>query len=79
MFKNMKIAITHEQPLDEVVMELRSKGYRINPIYWDNYQSTKVVCACDDGELMDFRDATINTGFLDNYQLTTLTQLKEMK
>ena len=29
-FKNMKIAITHEQPLDEVVKELERLGYQIN-------------------------------------------------
>ena len=29
-FKNMKIAITPEQPLDEVVMELERLGYQIN-------------------------------------------------
>ena len=29
-FKNMKIAITHEQPLDEVVLELERLGYQIN-------------------------------------------------
>lgn len=78
-FKNMKFEIREDQTLNNVVGELKNKGYKTNPIYWDNYQSTKVVCACDDGDLMDFRDATINSKFLDMYVLTTLTEIKEMQ
>lgn len=66
----MKIAITHEQPLDEVVMELERLGYK------KQYESDDInyVNTFSDG---DFGLVTFDVSDCD--ELTTLTQLKEMK
>ena len=70
MFKNMKIEINDQQPLDEVVRELERLGYVKDTTLND--------CACyvytfDDGSYC------IYMGNHDNNNLTTLTELKEME
>jgi hypothetical protein len=69
-FRNLKIQITDQQPLDEVVMELERLGYtkncnRTDGINW-------IVCFeggfyCQYGKMNAF-----------NKVLTTLAELKEM-
>ena len=71
-FKNMKIAITPEQPLDEVVMELERLGYKING--WLENRIIRSVKTNHFGLYSgDFFDVDIIQG-----DLTTLTELKEM-
>ena len=69
-FKNMKIEINEEQPLDEVVRELDRLGYRSN----------------EDHEFGDKAIIVINGAFFgwwshENWTipLTNLAELKEMK
>ena len=70
-FKNMKIAITHEQPLDEVVVELERIGYfpfqPFNDVNLVITQKDGLYCGCD-GIYKDL-----------GYVLTTLDELKEMQ
>lgn len=70
-FKNMKIEINEQQPLDEVVRELERLGYYYN-------------CGCDDA---DAKMVTANNNYMqyDMYSHvtkleinTTLAELKEM-
>ena len=71
-FKNMKIAITPEQPLDEVVMELERLGYQING--WLENRIIRSVKTNHFGLYSgDFFDVDIIQG-----DLTTLAELKEM-
>ena len=72
-FKNMKIEINKDQPLDEIVATLESKGYRCDGYhpYYCNY----IVC-CDDGTYCMY---TLDIGRDDEYIITTLEELKEMK
>lgn len=70
MKKNLKIAITPEQPLDEVVRELESKGYvcdgyHLNDCNW--------VYSVDDGTF-----AMYGIEFNGDYEETTLTELRSM-
>lgn len=69
MFKNMKIAITPEQPLDEVVRELERLGYK--PAY--KTQCAYISVIADAGGYFSILNIKFK-GFN-----TTLTQLKEMK
>ena len=70
-FKNMKIAITPEQHLDEVVVELERIGYfPFQPFFDVNLvltQKDELYCGCD-GIYKDL-----------GYVTTTLKELKEMK
>ena len=71
-FKNMKIAITHEQPLDEVVMELERLGYQING--WLENRIIRSVKTNHFGLYSgDFFDVDIIQG-----DLIALAELKEM-
>lgn len=76
MFKNMKIAITPEQPLDEVVKELERLGYKIDfttnckPFFVETERIKRL-----NGWVYSVRDEDD----FDEDNLTTLTQLKEMK
>ena len=69
-FKNMKIAVTHEQPLGDVVLELKRLGYR------KEYESDEINYAItfNDGAfgLMTF-DVS------DCEETTILSEIKEMK
>lgn len=71
MYRNLKIDITPEQPLDEVVMELERIGYfPFQPFFDVNFiltQSDGLYCGCD-GIYKDL-----------GYILTTLSELKEME
>ena len=71
-FINMKIAITPEQPLDDVVWELERLGYQING--WLENRIIRSVKTNHFGLYSgDFFDVNIIHG-----DLTTLAELKEM-
>ena len=71
-FKNMKIAITHEQPLDAVVKELERLGYQING--WLENRIIRSVKTNHFGLYSgDFFDVDIIQG-----DLIALAELKEM-
>ena len=71
-FKNMKIAITHEQPLDDVVLELKRLGYQING--WLENRIIRSVKTNHFGLYSgDFFDVDIIQD-----DLITLAELKEM-
>ena len=71
-FKNMKIVITPEQPLDEVVMELERLGYQING--WLENRIIRSVKTNHFGLYSgDFFDVDIIQG-----DLIALAELKEM-
>ena len=71
-FKNMKIAITPEQPLDEVVRELERLGYQING--WLENRIIRSVKTNHFGLYSgDFFDVDIIQG-----DLIALAELKEM-
>ncbi|MER1952427.1 MAG: hypothetical protein ABS863_00320 [Aerococcus urinaeequi] len=69
--RNLKIAITPEQPLDEVVRELERIGYfPFQPFFDVSFILTQrdgLYCGCD-GIYKDL-----------GYVLTTLDELKEME
>ena len=71
-FKNMKIAITHEQPLDEVVLELERLGYQIN-----GWLENRIIISVKTNHFGlysgDFFDVDIIQG-----DLIALAELKEM-
>lgn len=70
-FQNMKIEINEDQPLDYVVRELERVGY----IRKQKFSLREnIVATDDDGEFYVFS----NDALLDDFKLTTLTQLKEM-
>lgn len=75
-FKNMKIAVTADQPLDEIVMELKRLGYEpLNKFAIRKDYSMWLVAYCD-GTIVGWRDASI---LGDTYsKTTTLAELKEM-
>lgn len=76
MFKNMKIEVNEQQPIDEIVKELERLRYTplnkfaIKPDYhlW-------LVADCD-GVVLGWRDALILDA--NYYKTTTLSELKEM-
>ena len=71
-FKNMKIAITPEQPLDEVVREFERLGYQING--WLENRIIRSVKTNHFGLYSgDFFDVDIIQG-----DLISLAELKEM-
>ena len=71
-FKNMKIAITPEQPLDEVVREFERLGYQING--WLENRIIRSVKTNHFGLYSgDFFDVDIIQG-----DLIALAELKEM-
>ena len=79
MYKNMKIEINSEQPLEEVVKELERLGYVKDKLYWDNLLNPTIVCACGDTTLRDLRVAKLTDDYLDEHNETTLSQLKQME
>lgn len=70
-FSNMKIAITPEQPLDEVARELKRLGYKKH-----RWSRSKSVCvwAYQDGDFIIW-----DKDMSEDQTPTTLTELKEMK
>lgn len=71
MFKNLKIAITPEQPLDEVVRELERLGFYAedDPVYG----AENFIHAYEYGGF-DFWHSDLPNG-----DVVTLTELKEME
>lgn len=73
MFKNMKIEINKQQPLEDVVKELERLGYKING--WLENRIIRSVKTNHFGLYSgDFFEVDIIQG-----ELTNLTQLKGMK
>ena len=71
-FKNMKIEVNAEQPLDEIVGELERLGYKQNKR--QRRGRVRFVIADSDGVTTNwFRDTDC-----DFYKLTTLAELKGM-
>lgn len=79
MFKNMKIEINSEQPLEEVVKELERLGYVKDKLFWDNLLNPTLVCAWEDGTFTDLQVAKSTDSHLSKYKNTTLAQLKQME
>lgn len=70
-FRNLKIEINDQQPLDDVVKMLESKGYRWGNDVRHNHP-TKCLIIFSTGIFDYFR------GGWRYYDLTTLAELKEM-
>ena len=73
-FKNMKIEINQDQPLDEVYSALIDNGYK--GVDLDVNYDPKMVITSSDGEYhcyFKFDERLVN------YKTTTLAELKEMK
>ena len=73
MKKNMKIAITPEQPLDEVVMELERLGVKRVGIIME------IGFIISDGKLYTHCSRKNVDILYCDYILTTLAELKDMK
>ena len=71
-FKNMKIAITPEQPLDEVVVELKRLGYRC---VCKSVFGAQTITTWNSGH---YHEVGLPVIMIDNGDLTTLAELKEM-
>lgn len=68
-FKNMKIEVNEQQPLDEVVRELEGLGYKATDSFEGNYS---YIMAFDNGTYVAW-------GISPCYaKSTTLAELKEM-
>ena len=76
-FKNMKLEVTAEQTLNEIVVELENLGYKpLNKFAIKPNYHLWLVADCD-GCFLGWRDALI---LGDNYYKTiTLAELKQMK
>ena len=79
-FRNMKIEINEQQPLEDVVRELERLGYFCNQFYFhisDHNEKSKFksIACYGDGY---FYYHTIDVDMIYSCELTTLTQLKEM-
>lgn len=74
-FKNMKIEINDQQPLDEVVSELERLGYK--KAGWIGYRNTSFITTCKLGFYTDH--AISFWSVFGDSPLTILTELKEMK
>ena len=70
-FRNLKITINDQQPLDEVVRELERLGYEIYG-YLSDYEIW--ILAQDDGSIIGC-DFEVSNEY---WKLTTLAELKEM-
>ena len=70
--RNLKIAITPEQPIDEVVVELKRIGYIRKQRFC---LGENIVATDDEGEFYIFS----NDLMLEDFRLTTLAELKEME
>lgn len=75
MKKNMKIAITPEQKIGEVVGELERLGYK--KAGWIGYRNTSFITTCKLGFYTDH--AISFWSVFGDSPLTTLAELKEMK
>ena len=76
-FKNMKIEITQDQPIDKLLYELERLGYKpLNKFAIKPNYHLWLVADCD-GFILGWRNALI---LGDNYYKTvTLAELKEMQ
>lgn len=72
MYKNLKIAINDQQPIDEVVIAIRDKGYRVGEYY--NEAPTHIVTTKGGVYTM----VNISGWYPSEYIETTLAELKEM-
>lgn len=73
MYKNLKISINEQQPLDEVVRELESKGYK--KINWFGFDNTAFILTYgNNGWFSDYSKDVEDY----RYKSTTLAELKEM-
>ena len=76
-FKNMKIAITPEQPLDKLLCNLERLGYKpLNKFAIKPNYDLWLVADCD-GFILGWRNALILGDSY--YKTTTLKELKEIK
>ena len=75
MKKNMKIEITLEQKIGEVVRELERIGFK--KAGWIGYRNTSFITTCKLGFYTDH--AISFWSVFGDSPLTTLTELKEMK
>lgn len=73
-FKNMKIAITPEQPLDEIVEELDRLGYKDGSRFNGKYVGSLVVFV----DLMTFADCFTAHCYVDTAVTIILSELKEI-
>ena len=73
MFKNMKIAINEQQPLDEVVKELQRLGYET----WGHFKED--VNAFTFKHNGSFRSHGVGVEYKIKHKPTTLTELKNME
>ena len=74
-FKNMKIEINQEQPLDEVVRELERLGYKKDG--WIGYRNVSFITT---SKLGFYTDHAISFwSVFGDSPLTTLAELKEME
>lgn len=72
-FRNMKISITEDQPLDDVVKTLETKGHR--KFAWSGHENTVCILAYKNtGWISDYNYFVDDIDFV----LTTLAELKEM-
>ena len=69
-FKNLKIEVNAEQPLDEIVNELERLGFVCDG---NHPNDCKFIYTVGDGTF-----AMYGFEFNGNYKLTTLSELKEM-
>ena len=75
-YKNIKVEINKEQPLDEVVRELERLGYNSNCVYFGCDSKIKTVTTSK--QTKSYEKSTVgNIGVLPQI-LTTLSELKEM-
>lgn len=76
-FKNMKMEVNAEQPLDELLRELERLGYKpLNKFAIKPNYHLWLVADCD-GVILGWRDAFLILGD-SYYKTTTLAELKEM-
>lgn len=76
VFKNMKIEVNEQQPLDEIVMELERLGFK-RGVWWSYYEETKVIEA--DANTLHLVDYTCCDIEKREGEITTLAELKNMK
>lgn len=72
--RNLKIAITPEQPLDEVVRELERLGYKDDSRFHGKYVGSLVVFV----DLMTFADCFTAHCYVDVSVTATISELKGM-